>query len=78
MKLIKTDAEIVGEKRQHFPYLIEAICSSCGESIKVDFKYDYLAEPKFGKRVEVPVSCIECGHIGEVWVIPRISLEIVK
>jgi hypothetical protein len=82
MKLRRKDtrAMIRGDKRQRFPYVLEAECTKCGAKIEIDFSgVHYLSEPTFESPKDFEIFCGECEESSEtIKLVPRIILEIVE
>ncbi len=77
MKLIKKETETEGDKRQHFPYVLETNCPKCNNEIKRDYERDHLSYPIFGKEVKEYLYCDECEHEWYFLIKPSIKLELV-
>lgn len=78
MYLKRTEAEIEGQKRQHFPYVVVSQCPLCKRKLEMDFSSEYyLGEPIFDEPETISIYCYDCGkEIKEISVIPRITLEL--
>ncbi len=79
MKLTRQEYQVEGEKRQHFPYSIEAKCTECGKTKTLDFTcYDYISHPLFGQEEILSFACYECGHEDEIRLRTNITLELIN
>ena len=79
LKPIANAGNLEGDKRQHFPYILEWSCKKCGITNTLDFQTErYLSYPVLGKPYSFALYCDECDTEDEVKLLPQISLMVIE
>lgn len=78
MRLTRINKPVEGEKRQHFPYMLEWVCPRCGEDHVYDYASEYyLSSPLIPAVKREHRYCDECGFEDDIYFRVDMTMEIV-
>ena len=72
------NCRLEGEKRQHLPFSVSAVCPQCDAIISLDLTEHYLSYPDWGEKYELSFEheTEDKTHSWKVTVIPGLNLTL--